>query len=151
MAQIFCQSATDIWRKGQSLVTITLAAHAERAGAPVDIVEPEPGNFATPQAEPDQQGQDRQIANANDRAGIAGREKAPNLIGCEPLGQPGQSATQDLRHDRDKRALRHAIQMEKAQERPQRRNRQLRHAGVQAGAPSHYEGGDIDRGQTPEI
>ncbi len=64
MAQVFGQSAADIRRKGEPLVTIALAAHADRARAPVDIVEPEPSDLAAPQAEPDQQGQDRQIAAA---------------------------------------------------------------------------------------
>ena len=56
MAQILGQTATDIRRKREPFVTIALAAHADRARAPVDIVEPEPGDLAGPQAEPDQQG-----------------------------------------------------------------------------------------------
>ena len=51
MAQVFGQPVTDVRWKRQPLVTIALAAHADRARAPVDVVEPEPGNFAAPQAE----------------------------------------------------------------------------------------------------
>lgn len=149
--QIFCHQVPDIGWKGYPFMAIALAAHADRARAPVDVVEPEPGDLAAPKAEADQQGEDRQIADADARAGIAGREKATDLIGFEPLGQPGQSATQELRHGRDKRAFRHAVQMQEAEKRPQRRDRQLRHAGVQAGAPRHHEGGDIGGGQAPEF
>jgi len=147
VAQILDQSAANIRRKRKPLVTIALAAHADRARAPVDVVEPELSYLVTPQAEADQQGQDRQIADANDRAGIAGRKKAPHLIGIETLGQPCQSATQDSRHGRDKRPFRDAVQMQKAEERTQRRDCQLRHPAVQARAPRHHEGGDIGRGQ----
>ena len=84
--QVFSQPSTSIWRKGKLLVTITLAVHADRASAPVDVVEPEPGDFAAPKAEAYKQSQDRQITDANDRAGIARREKARHLIGLKPLG-----------------------------------------------------------------
>lgn len=122
MAQVFGQSPADIRRKGHQLVAVALAAHADRARAPVDVVEPEPRDLVTPQAEADEQGQNGQIAVANNRAGIAGRKKAPHLIGFKPLGQPGQPAAQDRRRDRDKRALGNAVQMQKAEERPQRRD-----------------------------
>ena len=114
-------------------------------------IEPEPRDLVAPQAKPDQQGQDCQIAIANNRADIAGRKKLPHLIGFKPLGQPCQSAAQDRRHGRDERAFRHAVHMQKAEERPQRRDRQLRHPGVQARAPRHHEGGNIGRGQAPEV
>jgi len=86
-------------------------------------------------------------------AGVAGREEAiAGAVAAAPaLGQPGHLAAQDGRHGRDERALRHPVQMQKAEERPQCGDRQLRHAGVLAGAPRHHEGGDIGRGQTPEI
>jgi len=76
--QVFSHQVPDIGRKGQLFVTITLAAHADRARAPVDIVESEPGNFTAPKAEPDQQGQDRQIAAADGGIGIAGRKQTPH-------------------------------------------------------------------------
>jgi hypothetical protein len=96
-------------------------------------------------------GQNCQIAVANGRAGIAGRQKAPHLIGLKPLGQPGQSAARNRRHGRDERAFRDAVEMQKAEERTQRRDRQLRHPAVQAWAPRDHEGGDIGRGQAPEF
>ena len=151
MAQVFGQPVTDIRRKRQPLVTIALAAHADRARAPVDIVEPELSYLVAPQAKPDQQDQDCQIAIAINRADIAGRKKLPHLIGFKPLGQPGQSAAQDRRHGRDERAFRHAVHMQKAEERPQRRDRQLRHPAIQTWAKLHHEGGDIRRGQAPEV
>ena len=89
-----------------ALLELVLAAHADRARAPVDVVEPEPGDFTAPQAEPNQQGQDRQIAATDGSIGIARSEKASHLIGLEPLGQPGHSAAQDRRHGRDERAPR---------------------------------------------
>ena len=127
MAQIFCQSAPYIRRKGQPLVTIDLAAHAVRARAPVDVVEPESGDLDAPQAEADQPGQNCQIADANNCADIAGSENLPHLIGRESLGQSGQSAAQDGRHDRAKRALRDAFQMQKIEERTPRRDSKLRY------------------------
>ncbi|MBW6506505.1 MAG: hypothetical protein K0B00_07125 [Rhodobacteraceae bacterium] len=120
-------------------MTIALAWHADRARAPVDVVEPEPRDLVTPQAEADEQGQNGQIAVANNRAGIAGRKKAPHLIGFKPLGQPGQPAAQDRRHGRDERAFRHALHMQKAEERPQRRDRQLRHPANQTRAKLHHK------------
>lgn len=109
-------------------MTITLAMHADRSGAPVDVVQPEPGDLAAPQAEPDQQSQDRQIAASNGGVGITGRKQTLDLIGLKPLGQPSQPSSGHFWHSRDKRAFRHTVQMQKAQERPQRRDRQLRHA-----------------------
>ena len=41
--------------------------------------------------------------------------------------------------------------MQKAEERPQRRYCKLRHPAIQTRAPSHHEGGDIGRGQAPEV
>ena len=111
MAQVFGQSAADIRRKREPLVTIALAAHADRAHAPVDVVEPEPGDFAAPKAEPDQQGQDRQIAATNGGVDIAGREQAPHLIGLEPLGQTGQPTAEHLGCSVNERSLRDAIEM----------------------------------------
>jgi len=86
VAQIVCQSAANIRRKRKPLMTIALAAHADRARAPVDVIEFEPRHLVAPQAEADQQGQDGQIAVANNRTGIAGRKQTPNLIGFKPLG-----------------------------------------------------------------
>ena len=96
---------------------IALAAEGDRARAPVDIVKREPGDLAAPQAEPDQQGQNRQIAAADWCAGIACGKKAPHLIGLEPLGQPGEPAAGDHRHGTDERPFRDAVQMQKAEER----------------------------------
>ena len=53
-------------------MTIALAAHADLARAPIDVVKPEPRDRVAPQAEADQLGQDGQIAAANSRADIAG-------------------------------------------------------------------------------
>ena len=98
VAQVFRQSATDIRRKRKPLMTIAHAVHADRARAPIDVIEPEPGDFVAPQAKPKQKGQNCQIAVANNRADIAGRKKAPNLIGFKTLWQPCQSTAQDRRH-----------------------------------------------------
>jgi hypothetical protein len=109
--QVFGHPVTDIRRKRQPFHTASLAGHDHRASTPVDIVQRQPDNLTAPKTEPDQQGQDRQVAAADGCAAIAGREKAPHLIGLEPLGQPGQPATQDRRHGRDKRPFRDAVQI----------------------------------------
>jgi hypothetical protein len=62
-------------------MTIALAANTDRASAPIDIVEPEPGDLASPQAESYQQGQDCQITATDGGVDIAGGEQASHLIG----------------------------------------------------------------------
>ena len=92
LAGIFGQPATDIGRQGQPFDPACLAAHDDRARPPVDILQHELCDLAAPQAEPDRQGQNGQIAATDGSIGIAGREKARDLIGFKPLGQPGQPA-----------------------------------------------------------
>ena len=79
--QVFDQPATDIGRQRHPFTTIALAAHDDCARAPIDIVQRERCNLAAPQAEADQQGQNRQIAAADGCAGIACGKQAPHLIG----------------------------------------------------------------------
>ena len=114
--QIFGHPVTDIGWKWYSFMTISLAAHTDRASAPIDIAEPEPGDLAAPQAEPNQQGQDRQIAATDSSVGIASCKQTAHLIGIERLGQTGQPTTKHLRYGVGQRSFRDAFEMQKAEE-----------------------------------
>ena len=64
MAQVVDQRVADIGREREALVAITLAADHDHTRAPVDVPELERGDFARPQPQARQHGQDREIAPA---------------------------------------------------------------------------------------
>ena len=150
--QVFGQPATDIGRKGHPFATVSLAAHGDRARAPVDIVEPEPGDLAAPQTEPDQQGQNRQIAAADGRMGDrmpregAAPDRARAPWAARPAGGERPSARRETSDRsvtpsrcRKPRNERSAVTVSFATP-PFRRGHQR-----------HHERDDIGRGQVPEF
>jgi hypothetical protein len=102
--QVSSYHFTNVPGQWETLVTICFAMHHDLAGSPIDIVERKVGDFGRPQAEADQHGQDREVAAAIPRAAVAGCQKAPDLVGIQSLGQPGQSPTSDRWHCGGQRA-----------------------------------------------
>jgi hypothetical protein len=70
-AQIRSDRFTDVRGQWQTFGTVCFAAHDDFTGSPIDIVARWLGDFARPQAETDQGGQDREVAAAIPDAAVA--------------------------------------------------------------------------------
>ena len=114
--QVRSERFTDVSGQRETFGTIRFAMHDDLTGSPIDIIERKRGNFASPQAETDQHGQDREVAAAVPSAAVAGRQKTPNLVRIQSPGQSGQSPGGDRWHCRCQRPLDCALDVKKAEE-----------------------------------
>ena len=114
--QVRSHRFTDVRGQWQTFGTVRFTTHEDFAGSPIDIVEHKLSDFARPQAEPDQHGQDREIAAAVVSVAIAGCQKAVDLVRIQALGQPGQSPPGDRWHRGSQRPLDYAFDMEEAEQ-----------------------------------
>jgi len=114
--QVRSDRGTGIRGQWETFETICFATHDDLTGSPIDVVKRQSGDLTRPQAETDQHGQDREVATAVLRAAVAGRQKAPDLVGTQSLGQAGQLPAGDRRHCKGERPLDHALDMKKAEQ-----------------------------------
>jgi hypothetical protein len=83
--QVRSHRFTDVRGQRQTFGTVRFTTHDDFAGSPIDIVEYKLGDFARPQAEPDQHGQDREVAAAVLGVAVAGCQKASDLVRIQAL------------------------------------------------------------------
>src|SRR3954465_1769338 len=97
VAQIRSHRFTDVRRQRETLGTVCFAADDDLAGPPLHIVVPKLGDFARSYAETDQHGQDRVITATVGSTAVTRRQKMPDLVRLQPLGQPNQTPAGDPR------------------------------------------------------
>ena len=82
----------DVGRERQDVVLAALAADPDLAGAPVDVVQAEPGGFPGPQPEPGQQQDDRVVPLADRLVPVAGGQQRLDRARAPGPGEASWSA-----------------------------------------------------------
>ncbi len=72
----------------------------ELARPPIEVAQLQCGHFASPQAEPGEQDEDRPVAPADQRLGVAASDQQSHRTGAECPGQAARSPMSDRRHRR---------------------------------------------------
>ena len=117
---------TGIGGQREPLAAVTLAAHGELPGSPVDVVQAQRGDLAGTQPEPGHQGQHREVPPPGGGAAVAAGQQRGDLSGLQRLRQPGQPPAGNRRHRPGQRPGNLAGDVQIPQQRPQRGHRQLR-------------------------
>ena len=150
VTQIRGQRFADIAWQRQPLNPRSLATHQQLAGAPLDVVQPQPSDLAAAHPQPHEQQQDREIPAAVGRAGITARNQRAYLISVEPARQPLKPPERDRRHHLRQRPVDQPLDMQEHQQRPQPRHHQLRRPPRPALAVRQHEPEHVLRRQPGE-
>ena len=90
----------------------------ELARPPIEVAQLQCGHFASPQAEPGEQDEDRPVAPADQRLGVAASDQQSHRTGAECPGQAARSPMSDRRHRRGQLPACVAGQEQKTEQRP---------------------------------
>ena len=89
-----------VCRQGHALGPVSLAVHDDLSNTPLQVVEAQGRHFGGAQAETDQRGDDRKVAESSKGPAIADGEQALDVVGLEARRQPGQSSASYRRNSR---------------------------------------------------
>ncbi len=135
----------DVGRERESIVTTALTVHDQLPGSPIDVVEGQPGDLAGPQPEACQHQQDGVVPPTQLGPLVAARQHSGDGQVVEPAGQTHPFAAGHRRHRLCQGRLHHALQVQEAQERPQRSRQVPRCRPAAAGQLTGAEGTYIRR------
>jgi len=80
MAQIGSHRFPDVGGRREALGAVALAVHDDLARSPIDMVELKCRDFARPQPETDERGQDRHIPATSTCLAVTGRQHPVDLV-----------------------------------------------------------------------
>jgi hypothetical protein len=155
VAQVSDDRRADVCGQRQPVTAPALAADRDLAAPPVDVVQAEPGGFAGSQAHPGQQQQDRPVPAPGGGGRVAGVQHRLDLPGLQRPGQPGQRVTGRRRHRARQRGGQDAIDVQEAEQGPQRGHDPLGRPRLLPGL-GQYEcpylaGGQLLQAQVPVV
>jgi hypothetical protein len=150
-AQIRRDRRAHVGRQRQPLGAVALAADHKLPAAPVDVVQPQPGDLPGAQAQPGQHQQDRIVSPAGAGASITTGEQTAQLARFQALRQTGQPPAGHRRHRTGQHGRHPPGQVQPAQQRPQRADNQLRRPDRPTRAGRQHKTGDVGRRDPGEI
>jgi hypothetical protein len=134
---------TDVGRQRQPLGLVSLPADDERAGPPIEVVEPKRGELPRAQAEADERGQDGEVSAPSPCAAITGPDEGLDLGSVQSLRKSSQSPPRNGWHRGRQRPRNHPVDMEEAEQRPQGGHRQRRGATRLSRGAGDHEGAHV--------
>jgi hypothetical protein len=150
VAQVGDDRRADVRRQRQPVPAPSFAADRDLAATPVDVVQAEPGDLAGPQSHPGQQ-QEHGPVPAPGRGGrVAGSQHRLDLPGFQCPGQPGQRMPGRRRHRARQRDGEDAVDVQEAEQRPQRGHGPLGRPGLLPG-PVQHEYPNLAGGQPAQV
>ena len=152
MFEIARQGGSHIDRQRELLVAVGLAVHGQRPGPPVDVIQRQRGGLAGPQAQPSQQGHDREVASSHRGGLITGSQQSPAPgLGVSPIGSPASLHDATVGTTEASGLATTPVACRNDSNGAQRGHRRPRRRLRQAGQPAGDEGTDIGSGQRLQI
>ena len=155
VAQISDDRRADVGGQRQPVAAAALAADRDLAAPPVDVVQAEPGDLPGPQAHPGQHQQDRPVPAPGRGGRVAGVQHRLDLPGLQRPGQPGERVPGRRRHRARQRDGQDAVDVQEAEQGPQRGHDPLGRPRLLPGPVQHecpyLAGGQLLQLQAPVV